>query len=396
MSLRLSPAVNPFQTVRPSSMASLQAAAFPLHTALNKAQSSETAWGSAPANAYHGMHPGLLFGAKRKSAVSNAKEPLLATEVEMSKVRYPVYISPKVDGNRGMVQNGVLLGRGLVPIPNPFVQSILARPELEGFDGELICGEPNDPEVLSNTNSLLRSKSNDPADLRFMVFDLLNEPDKNLQERLATLKTRYAKLPKDLKQYVKLMPQTLAKDEAAVIKQETAWLADGYEGAIMRSPESKYANKRSSMKDQALMKLKRFKDAEAVLVDCYPLTVGCSAAQSIMKSGQLTAEQIKNLPDSEQAAAGYIVQDITSKAQFHLGTPPMTLEERRSLWKNKGVLKGKIVKYKYFPYGMDPETKIPRHATMIGFREEFDLPKDLLGMAKKLKQIKPKKDDDAA
>lgn len=388
----LSSSANPFQAaslaaapnMRPVAPAFGQPA--PLH-AVN------TSWGSAPASAYQSLHPGLLFGAKRKSAIADAKEPMLATEVDMSKVKYPVYMSPKVDGNRGMVQDGKILGRGKVEIPNPFVREILGRPELEGFDGELICGKPNEAEVLSRTNSLLRPTTRTEGDLKFMVFDLMNEGDKPLSERLATLKERYAKLPASIKKYVKLMPQKLVQTEAQVLKQEAAWLKEGYEGAILRNPDAPYKNKRSSMTDQGLMKLKRFKDAEAVLVDCYPLTVGCTAAKSIIKSGLLTADQIKNLKDSEQAAAGYILEDLTTQTQFRMGTPPMTLEERRTLWKGRGGLKGKIVKYKYFPYS---DSKVPRHATMIGFREDFDMPADLKSIAKKITKLKVKVNDDAA
>ncbi len=338
---------------------------------------------------WQASHPSLLFTARRKKAVDSAQEPLLGTDVALEKVKYPVYISPKVDGNRGMIQNGTVLGRGLVPIPNPFVQSVLGRPELEGFDGELICGEPNNPGVLNKTNRLLNPHSHTEGDLRFLVFDLMNHPDKTLEERLALLKAQYAKLPRKLKRHVKLMPQKLARREADVLKQEKAWLDQGYEGAILRSPNALYLNRRASMTNQALMKLKRFQDAEALVVDCYPLTPGVSAAKSILKKGQLTAEEMKNLPDSKQGAAGYMVEDMKTHVRFKLHTPPMTLEERQALWKNRKAFVGRIVKYKYFPYGMDPVTKIPRHATLIGFREDFDLPKELLTIACKFKTVKP-------
>lgn len=341
-------------------------------------------------------HPSLLFSARRKKAVDSAQEPLLATEVALKKVKYPVYISPKVDGNRGMVQNGTVLGRGLVPIPNPFVQSILGRPELEGFDGELICGEPNTPEVLNKTNRLMSPHAYTEGDLRFMVFDLMNHPNTPLEERLALLKEKYAKLPRKLKRYVKLMPQKLARKESDILKQEKTWLAQGYEGAILRNPQAPYLNRRASMTNQALMKLKRFQDAEALVVDFYPLTPGASAAKSILKKGQLTAEEMKNLPESKQGAAGYMVEDLKTHVRFKLHTPPMTLEERQALWKNRKAFVGRIVKYKYFPYGMDPVTQIPRHATLIGFREDFDLPKELLTIARKFKTVKPNPEERVA
>jgi DNA ligase-1 len=144
------------------------------------------------------------------------------------------------------------------------------------------------------------------------------------------------------------------------------------------------------------MKLKRFADSEAVVVDCYKLTPGCTAAKSILKSGRLTKQQMLDLPDSQQGAAGYLVRDVKTNAQFKLGTPPMTFEERQVLWANKASVIGKLVKYKYFPHGMNPETKIPRHPVMLGFREDFDLPRELLAIATELKKVKASEDDDAA
>jgi DNA ligase-1 len=338
----------------------------------------------------------LFLGRKTVKPKVGEVDPILAVEVEMKKVKYPVIVSPKVDGNRGMVQNGQILGRSLLAIPNPLVQKILSKKDLEGFDGELVAGDPTNAAACAQTTGFMSRTTCDAGDFQFLVFDVMNEPDKPFRERQATLKARYAKLPTSLKKYVKLMPQYTAKNEADVLKYEKEFLKAGYEGLILRSPEAKYASKRANMTDQSLMKLKRFADAEAVVVDCYPLTPSSTAAKSILKSGKLTKDQMLNLSDKEQGAAGYLVRDLKTSAQFKLGTPPMTFEERQVLWKNRGKLQGKIVKYKYFPHGMNPETKVPRHPVMLGFREDFDLPKEMLSIAGKLKRIKTEEADDAA
>ncbi|MBY0403448.1 MAG: hypothetical protein K2X66_06085, partial [Cyanobacteria bacterium] len=233
-----------------------QTPSFPTPSLSNGNQSTESKpYASLPGGAFSqslwSLNPSLLFeGARKKSvnAVEAAKEPLLAEDVVLNKVKYPVYMSPKVDGNRGMVQDGKILGRGLVPIPNPFVQGLLGNPLLEGFDGELISGKPNEKVgLLDQTNSLLRQQKRTEGPLGFYVFDIMNEPDKTYAERLALLKQRIQKLPAALKKYVKLMPQELVYSEADVKKKEAKFLADGYEGAILRSPDAKYKNKRATM-----------------------------------------------------------------------------------------------------------------------------------------------------
>jgi DNA ligase-1 len=389
--------------VKPQFQASKPSVAFHAYTgqvALPQRQPTQSApfsgQHSLPVKPEHYQAQLLFLGRKTVKPKVGDVDPILAVEVEMSKVKYPVVVSPKVDGNRGMVQNGKILGRSLLEIPNPLVQKILSQKELEGFDGELVAGDPTNATACAQTTGFMSRTTCDSGDFQFLVFDVMNEPDKPFRERQAILKARYAKLPASLKKYVKLMPQYTVNNEAEVLKYEKQFLKDGYEGLILRSTEAKYSSKRSSMKDQSLMKLKRFADAEAVVVDCYPLTPSSTASKSILKSGKLTKEQMLNLTEENQGAAGYLVRDLKTSAQFKLGTPPMTFEERQVLWKNRGKLKGKIVKYKYFPHGMNPKTNVPRHPVMLGFREDFDLPKEMLSIAGKLKKIKPEETDDAA
>jgi DNA ligase 1 len=63
-------------------------------------------------------------------------------------IPYPMLLSPKLDGIRCLIINGVVCGRSLKPIPNRFVQQLFGRPELNGLDGELIVGPPTAKEVI--------------------------------------------------------------------------------------------------------------------------------------------------------------------------------------------------------------------------------------------------------
>ena len=73
--------------------------------------------------------------------------PMLAgTITKLSQVKYPVLGSCKLDGVRAVVREGMLLSRSLKPIPNKFLQKQFSM--LEGFDGELILGDPDDDDVF--------------------------------------------------------------------------------------------------------------------------------------------------------------------------------------------------------------------------------------------------------
>jgi DNA ligase-1 len=60
-------------------------------------------------------------------------KPMLASPADMSKLRFPLWLSPKLDGIRALVINGVVMSRSLKPIPNQHVQSLFGH--LEGYDG---------------------------------------------------------------------------------------------------------------------------------------------------------------------------------------------------------------------------------------------------------------------
>ncbi len=83
--------------------------------------------------------------------------PMLADKVtDISALRFPVLASKKLDGVRCLVQDGVLVSRTLKPIPNKFVQAKF-KGLPEGTDGELIVGDPRDPEAYRRTVSVVMS-----------------------------------------------------------------------------------------------------------------------------------------------------------------------------------------------------------------------------------------------
>ena len=85
--------------------------------------------------------------------------PMLASDAELDKLRFPLLASAKLDGVRAVVKNGVVLSRSLKKIPNDYVQSLFKH--LEHFDGELIVGEPTSKTCYRDTVSGVMSKYRD-------------------------------------------------------------------------------------------------------------------------------------------------------------------------------------------------------------------------------------------
>lgn len=78
---------------------------------------------------------------------NNIFRPMLATDADLGKLRFPLLASAKLDGVRAVVRDGVVYSRSNKPIPNAYVQQKFSR--FEHFDGELIVGDPTSKTWLS-------------------------------------------------------------------------------------------------------------------------------------------------------------------------------------------------------------------------------------------------------
>ena len=87
---------------------------------------------------------------------------MLAAKTDGKGLSYPLLASPKLDGVRALIINGIVMSRSFKPIPNAHVQELFGRPEYNGLDGELIVGAPTDKDVYRNTTSGVMSQAGEP------------------------------------------------------------------------------------------------------------------------------------------------------------------------------------------------------------------------------------------
>lgn len=78
-------------------------------------------------------------------------KPMLGKDADFNKLRFPLLASPKLDGVRAIIINGVVMSRSLKPIPNKHIQTLFA--DCEYLDGELIVGDPTSKTVYKDTVS---------------------------------------------------------------------------------------------------------------------------------------------------------------------------------------------------------------------------------------------------
>ena len=287
-------------------------------------------------------------------AVSATYEDLVRCEIAN------FIVQPKLDGVRAIVIEGVVMSRNLKPIPNQYIQDTFGRQEFNGLDGELIVGEATAPDVYRTTVSGVRTAKGTP-DVRFWVFDDYELGEASYLARLQAVEKTVALHPA-----VPLVPipQHSAYD-SSILELEEHYLAEGYEGIIVRDPNAKYRFGRSTLKTGELFKLKRFADAEAVVLKVMELCVNENEATTNELGYQTRSSHQANMRPAGMLGA-LEVKDIKTGVIFSIGSG-FTEEQRLRYWHNEGNnVIGKIVTYQHFPIGVKDR---PRFPTFKGFRE---------------------------
>jgi DNA ligase-1 len=311
-------------------------------------------------------------------------------------IKFPCLASPKLDGIRAANKNGKLLSRSLKLIPNKLVQSILSMPELHGLDGELICGPVNDPNVMQNTSTVVMSIEKQQP-FEFHVFDFWDSTEGkrdrliragsvllSIQKRWRDLVTvqRLLGAPREIMSHLencplRLVPHKLIETLDELEAFEAECLEAGYEGVMVCAPDGAYKYGRSTVKEGGLLKLKRFSDAEAIVVGFEEemknentaqvnelgRTKRSTAKAGLTGKGTLGAFVCKRVFVNEKGK--YVLSDYT----FNIGTG-MTAEFRASVWANRDAHMGAIVKFKHFEHGV---VDAPRHPVFLGFRAPEDM-----------------------
>ncbi len=288
---------------------------------------------------------------------SNLFKPMLACDADISKLKYPVAASAKLDGVRAVVREGVVYSRSNKPIPNAFVQRMFGH--LEHYDGELIVGEPSESDVYRKTVSHVMSHDKVDFDVRFYVFDHVENMEEPWVQRVRSCKHN--------NKQVLLLKSELIFDQDELLAYEEYILALGFEGLILRSPNAPYKNGRSTMKEGYLLKLKRFTDAEFEIIGFQERERNDNEAQINELGYQKRSSHQDNKTGRNDLGALHL--KLSEDLDFYCGTG-FTDEERTHIWQNQDKYLGQFAKIKYFAIGMLDK---PRHPVYLGLRNELDL-----------------------
>jgi DNA ligase 1 len=297
--------------------------------------------------------------------------PMRAATLEdvAKQLTFPVLASPKFDGIRCVVRDGVALSNNLKPIPNPHVQARLGCKALNGFDGELIVGSPTEGEVLNRTRAVM-AKQGQP-DFKYHVFDDFSVHARDFNYRLGRAEDRVDDIKAGCVQHVS---HELIHSIPALVRLEKVFLLAGYEGVMLRSPSGLYKFGRATPLEGTLWKLKRFTDGEALIMGIEEGNENQNEAEqdafghvkrSSAKAGKVAAGRVGVM----------ICKDMKTGQTVRVSPGKLTAAERVEWWedylRNPREVRKRIIKYKFFDYGLKDA---PRFATFVAVRDPADMP----------------------
>jgi DNA ligase-1 len=276
--------------------------------------------------------------------------------VDLSTLRYPLLASPKLDGIRCIIWEGVAYSRNNKPLRNKFVQSWASK--LHNLDGEIIVGSPTDPLCLNRTHAVMAFEGE--PDFSLYLFDRPDGEGK-FRDRLFHVASEHVSEDR-------IIPVTheLVAHRDELLGIESKYLDQGYEGIMLRDPEGPHKNGYSTLREGWLMKLKRFVDGEAVVKRLEPARENRNPLQQDEMGYAKRSTHAANLVPKEMI--GTILCDDPQWGELRVAPGVMTHDERIALFMNQGSILGKTIHWRSFGYGVKDK---PRFARFYGIREDL-------------------------
>lgn len=264
-------------------------------------------------------------------------EPMLAHDwhKEKSKIKYPVYSQPKLDGIRCIVKKDGMWsrnGKRIISAPHIFeaMESLFKENPNLIFDGELYADKfANDfnaiCSLVKKTKPTLEDLNASAKSIQYHIYDLPSHKG-TFSERNDELIDLAYKWNGDL---IKLVGTDVADSEGELIEWYSIYVDQGYEGQMVRLDKS-YENKRS----KSLLKHKSFIDEEYTILGIE-----------------------EGIGNKTGMVGSFIFESKTGK-RFN-SSPKFNWEECTRMWNERESLIGKSATVKYFNLTPDGVPRFP-------------------------------------
>lgn len=311
--------------------------------------------------------------------MTTSNRPMLAeklTPAQYTSISYPKLASYKLDGIRCRIVPGVgPLTRSGKLLPNLHTRVALNHPHLVGFDGELLADVQPGVSTMSAAQTAFMTIQGKPK-FTFNVFDDTTNPGRPFHARLrqayeriiSPIETNRAWMP----EWVNWLNHVEIKDAIALEYFEAEAIVAGYEGIIVRHPEASYKHGRSTLREQGMLKVKRFTDGEAIIRGLIALQHNANAdvrSELGYAKRATNQENMVTLPQLGAFEVEELVDGEPNGVYFEIGTG-FTSQQRYQFWSEGISLVSRIVKFKHQAFGRVEKPRIP---VFLGFRAKEDL-----------------------
>jgi ATP-dependent DNA ligase len=261
--------------------------------------------------------------------------PMLAHKFKdnKSKVEFPVFVQPKLNGMRMLFDGDMGWSRGNKEIIPEVIQHL--KFDTDGFilDGELML--PGNQLLQESMTAIKKFRPELSPTLIYHVYDVVDS-DLPYAKRYQLIVDICRNAPKN----VKIVQTELVKNEDDIMKYHKKFVKDGFEGTMVRFPEFPYEiGKRS----YSLLKLKDFTDDEYRIVD---------------------------IIDGDGSDRGLAIFQLDNgNGQVFNCRPEGSQENRAELYKERKKLINKYMTVRFFELSKD---NIPIFPVGVGIREWGD------------------------
>jgi DNA ligase-1 len=157
------------------------------------------------------------------------------------------------------------------------------------------------------------------------------------------------------------------RDYSELIAYEDYCLEIGFEGVMMRSPYAPYKQGRGTFKEGIIYKLKRFQDAEAMIVGFKELMINKNTLEKD-ELGYAKRSSAKDGLVPGNTLGAFLVHFENQILEIAPGN--FNHEDRKLIWDNRPDFDNKILKFRFFNHGIKDKPRFPR---ATGFRDLGDM-----------------------
>jgi DNA ligase-1 len=301
-------------------------------------------------------------------------KPQKAVNAEMSHIRFPCIVFPKIDGVRGIRILPHFTGRTLKPFANWWLTDTLSNPVLHGLDGELANGSVTSSSLCRDTTSYCNSFAQKTSSVipAWYIFDYITPETAHLpyHSRWELAQKLVQKLTKDTDAFyfLKLVPHaTICNTLEEVEACHQDFISQGFEGTVGRDFFRPHKNGRATTRENGFWRIKDFVSDEGVIIGYEEGQTNLNPA-IINELGytERSSHQDNKIPNG---MIGNLKIWYKGREET-ISTGSMTHAERTLYFNDPSLILNKICTFTHMPYGAKDKL---RFAQFANFRCDPDL-----------------------